>query len=154
MRRACPGNARFRRSATCLDELLEGLDYYGVDVGHRRCGIWSLRSLSLSGSLRQLHNHWSYGVFAYSARYTALLACKRGARDEQRYTQLAQLGITRRKLASGCKTLAGSVERSRTTPFVRKSDPGTVAPCFPIGAGSRPPAGSSGRLSTGVAETF
>ena len=40
---AGPGNDRFRRSATCLDELLEGLDYYGVDVRHRRCAIWSLR---------------------------------------------------------------------------------------------------------------
>ena len=32
-------NARFRRSVTCLDELLEGLDYYRVDIRH---GLWSL----------------------------------------------------------------------------------------------------------------
>ena len=49
-----------------------------VAAGSGRCG-----SLSLSRSLRQLHNHWSYGVEAYSASYTALLACKRGARGEQ-----------------------------------------------------------------------
>ena len=43
----CPGNARFRRSATCLDELLEGLDDYRVDVRHGRVAAGSLRSLSL-----------------------------------------------------------------------------------------------------------
>ena len=30
-------------AARSLDELLEGLDYYRVDVRHGRCAIWSLR---------------------------------------------------------------------------------------------------------------
>jgi hypothetical protein len=38
-RGARPGNARFRRSATHLDELLEGLNYYRVDIRHRRGGV-------------------------------------------------------------------------------------------------------------------
>ena len=60
-----------------------------------RCG-----SLSLSGSLRQLHKQRSYGVKAYSASMYSSSGLLCSARGEQRYTQLAQLVDTRRKLAS------------------------------------------------------
>ena len=83
-RRARPGNARFRRSATTLTNCLKGwtitaLTSDMVAALSGRCG-----SLSLSVSLRQLHNQRSYGFEAYSVSIYSSSGLLRSARDDQR----------------------------------------------------------------------